>query len=265
MCALASQRSDVSIVPVPRCPPAGWGRPSRTSRGARRWPMPSTAGWPAGFAIEIDKHIPVGAGLGGGSADAGAVLRALNALAPRPLPRPRAARAGRHVRRGRPVPDADRSRRWHWRGDAVTGCAHSRRYRRRDLRAARAGLSPSARPRRTGGSTEAAGARTGRRRLPRVSSRRGGRSMRCRITTSSGSSSSASAALQRVFREFGARAESRGSRRSRMSGSGVRLMYGLALDIAAASTQPVRPDVPRAVSRSRPLRPGRRRRVQLSG
>jgi 4-diphosphocytidyl-2-C-methyl-D-erythritol kinase len=43
------------------------------------------AGWPDGFAIEIDKRIPVGGGLGGGSADAGAVLRCLNALAPTPL------------------------------------------------------------------------------------------------------------------------------------------------------------------------------------
>jgi 4-diphosphocytidyl-2-C-methyl-D-erythritol kinase len=42
-------------------------------------------GWPSGFALELTKRIPVGGGLGGGSSDAGAVLRALDALSPNPL------------------------------------------------------------------------------------------------------------------------------------------------------------------------------------
>lgn len=55
----------------------------------------------SGFAIEIDKHIPIGGGLGGGSADAGGVLRCLDALSPNPIGEARlleiAARLGSDV------------------------------------------------------------------------------------------------------------------------------------------------------------------------
>jgi 4-diphosphocytidyl-2-C-methyl-D-erythritol kinase len=43
-------------------------------------------GWPKGFEIEIVKNIPIGGGLGGGSADAAAVLQILNTLSSKPMP-----------------------------------------------------------------------------------------------------------------------------------------------------------------------------------
>ncbi|HVX40573.1 MAG TPA: 4-(cytidine 5'-diphospho)-2-C-methyl-D-erythritol kinase [Gemmatimonadaceae bacterium] len=69
----------------PTIPAEGLGPTERNLAYRAAMAYTEAAGWPAGFAIEIEKRIPVGGGLGGGSADAGAVLRALDALSPRPI------------------------------------------------------------------------------------------------------------------------------------------------------------------------------------
>jgi 4-diphosphocytidyl-2-C-methyl-D-erythritol kinase len=66
-------------------PAAGLGKPERNLAWRAAAAYAEATGWPNAWAIEIVKKIPVGGGLGGGSADAGAILRCLNALAPSPL------------------------------------------------------------------------------------------------------------------------------------------------------------------------------------
>lgn len=68
----------------PACPAEGLGAAERNLAYRAAAAYAEATGWPRSFAIEVEKHIPVGGGLGGGSADAGAVLRLLEAMAPRP-------------------------------------------------------------------------------------------------------------------------------------------------------------------------------------
>jgi 4-diphosphocytidyl-2-C-methyl-D-erythritol kinase len=69
----------------PELPPQGLGSVAENLAWRAAIAYADAARWPSGFEIEVEKHIPVSGGLGGGSADAGAVLRALNALNTRPL------------------------------------------------------------------------------------------------------------------------------------------------------------------------------------
>ena len=69
----------------PRLPASGLGPAEDNLAYRAAVAYAERAPWLHGFAIELTKRIPVGGGLGGGSADAGAVLRALDALAPKPL------------------------------------------------------------------------------------------------------------------------------------------------------------------------------------
>ena len=78
----------------PRMPKGGLGPATQNLAYRAAEAYAEHTGWPRGFEIEVTKHIPVGGGLGGGSADAGAVLRALNALAPVPIDGMEAAALG---------------------------------------------------------------------------------------------------------------------------------------------------------------------------
>jgi 4-diphosphocytidyl-2-C-methyl-D-erythritol kinase len=69
----------------PMYPAAGLGAPEQNLAFRAAVAYADVAGWPNGFSIDVDKRVPVGGGLGGGSADAAAVLRILDALAPDPI------------------------------------------------------------------------------------------------------------------------------------------------------------------------------------
>ncbi len=69
----------------PSMPAGGIGAPEQNLAWRAASLYCDAAQWHTGWQIAIEKHIPVGGGLGGGSADAAAVLRALEALCPTPL------------------------------------------------------------------------------------------------------------------------------------------------------------------------------------
>jgi 4-diphosphocytidyl-2-C-methyl-D-erythritol kinase len=69
----------------PTMPVGGLGAPEDNLAWRAAAAYAHAARWDTGWQIAIDKQIPVGGGLGGGSADAAAVLRALEALCPTPI------------------------------------------------------------------------------------------------------------------------------------------------------------------------------------
>lgn len=82
----ASNATDRAMdISGPRVPAGGLGPVTKNLAYRAAEEFHAHSGWPRGFKIHLLKNIPVGGGLGGGSADAGAVLRALNAMAPTPL------------------------------------------------------------------------------------------------------------------------------------------------------------------------------------
>lgn len=69
----------------PTMPAAGLGPIENNLATRAAMAYTSAVRWDTGWNIAIEKQIPVGGGLGGGSADAAAVLRAFESLSPAPL------------------------------------------------------------------------------------------------------------------------------------------------------------------------------------
>jgi 4-diphosphocytidyl-2-C-methyl-D-erythritol kinase len=92
----------------PRLPAVGLGPPERNLAFRAAGAYAEITGWPRGLSIDIVKHIPVRGGLGGGSADAAAVLRSLDALAARPIGSARLLEIGRSLGADVPFLASDR-------------------------------------------------------------------------------------------------------------------------------------------------------------
>ncbi|MCC6245263.1 MAG: 4-(cytidine 5'-diphospho)-2-C-methyl-D-erythritol kinase, partial [Gemmatimonadaceae bacterium] len=104
----------------PTMPAAGLGAPEHNLAWRAAQAFVDAARWDTGWDIDITKNIPVGGGLGGGSADAAAVLRALNTLCPTPLPLSALCEIGGTLGADVPFLVAGVSRAWGWgRGDRL--------------------------------------------------------------------------------------------------------------------------------------------------
>jgi 4-diphosphocytidyl-2-C-methyl-D-erythritol kinase len=111
---------DELLIDGPAMPLAGLGPVHRNLAWRALDAYRAAGGWPAAARIEIDKQIPVGGGLGGGSADAAAVLRALDALAPSKLGPARLMAIGRTLGADVPFLVSDAALAWSWgRGDRL--------------------------------------------------------------------------------------------------------------------------------------------------
>lgn len=104
----------------PSMPAGGLGAPEENLAWRAASAYCDAARWETGWQIAIDKQIPVGGGLGGGSADAAAVLRALEALCPTPMGRGALLELGGALGADVAFFVADLSRAWAWgRGDRL--------------------------------------------------------------------------------------------------------------------------------------------------
>jgi len=104
----------------PSMPPGGLGATEDNLAWRAALLYCEAAKWETGFDITVHKRIPVGGGLGGGSADAAAVLRALERLNPTPIGQPRVLELGGQLGADVAFLCTGASRAWAWgRGDRL--------------------------------------------------------------------------------------------------------------------------------------------------